>query len=110
MRYLIEIVSRNRFGDDPLSRAIVDSNDLAAARSKAIPLLEIWTKSGATHARVLGMDGQVAGEVQLERDDEPKRPEPDSPPTQPDIQPDPRPEKVPLDKDGPEKEPPPMRM
>jgi hypothetical protein len=41
---------------------------------------------------------------------EPKRREPDSPPTQSDILPDPRSGKVPLDKDGPEKEPPPMQI
>jgi hypothetical protein len=69
MKYIIEIVSPTAFGHDALSRAIVECNDLAGARSKAIPLLEIWTKSGATHARVLNIDGQLAGEVQLERAD-----------------------------------------
>jgi hypothetical protein len=41
---------------------------------------------------------------------EPKNEEPDIAPKRPDIQPDPRPEKVPLDKDGPQKEPPPMQV
>jgi hypothetical protein len=76
MKYLIEIISRNRFGDGALGRAIVESTDLAAARSKAIPLLEIWAKTGATHARVLRTDGQVVGEVQLERDNERRNPSP----------------------------------
>jgi hypothetical protein len=40
----------------------------------------------------------------------PKKPEPDVAPRRPDIQPDPRPEKVRLDKDGPQKDPPPMQV
>jgi hypothetical protein len=42
--------------------------------------------------------------------DEPKKREPDIAPKRPDIQPDPRPEKVPLDKDGPQKDPSPRQV
>lgn len=41
---------------------------------------------------------------------EPKKDDPDIAPKRPDIQPDPQPEKVPLDKDGSQKEPAPMQV
>jgi hypothetical protein len=66
MKYMIEIVSPTAFGHDALSRAIVECSGLPAARSKAMQILEIWTKQGATHARVLSTDGQVACDVLLE--------------------------------------------
>jgi hypothetical protein len=65
MKYMIEIVSPVAFGEDPLSRAIVHCS-LAAAQRKAMPLLEIWAAAGATHARVLDLEGQLAAEVFLE--------------------------------------------
>jgi hypothetical protein len=66
MKYIIEIVSPTAFGDHALSRAVVGCNDLAGARSKATPLLEIWTNLGATCARVLNLDGQLAVDVRLD--------------------------------------------
>jgi hypothetical protein len=65
MKYIIEIISPTAF-EHPLSRAIVECTDLVGAQCKAMPLLEIWTKHGATHARVLNLDGMVAVEVRLE--------------------------------------------
>jgi hypothetical protein len=41
---------------------------------------------------------------------EPKRPEPDIPPTRPDIEPEPRPQEIPPDKNLPEKDFPPMQL
>ena len=69
MKYIVEIVSPVAMGHDALSRAIVDCNDLPAARSKAMQLLEIWTKQGATHAQVLSPDGEVSIEVHLDHAD-----------------------------------------
>lgn len=67
MKYIIEIVSPTAAGEEFLSRAIVECNDLIGAQGKAMPLLEIWTKHGATHARVLNLNGEVAAEVRLKR-------------------------------------------
>jgi hypothetical protein len=41
-----------------LSRATVDGKDLAAIRSKAIQLLNIWEKQGATGVHIFTEDGQ----------------------------------------------------
>jgi hypothetical protein len=65
MKYIIEIVSPTVPAEDALSRAIVECKDLAGAQIKAMPLLEIWAIQGATHARVLHLDGKVVAEVRL---------------------------------------------
>jgi hypothetical protein len=56
-------ISPAAFGEDALSRAVVECKDLAGAQNKATPLLEIWARQGARHARVLNQEGETAAEV-----------------------------------------------
>ena len=63
MKYVIEVTSSTAAGPECLSRTIVDGKDLGVIRRKAIALLSIWAKQGATGAHVLTEDGQVSMDV-----------------------------------------------
>lgn len=50
-----------------LSRTVVDCDNEAGAEAEAVCLLEIWSTAGASHARVLNLDGEILAEVRLRR-------------------------------------------